>query len=648
MKMNYLLSSCLFILLAFNMSAQEHKPSIPLTGRNMQPVPAPRPFYPLEKEIPAASVPQTPHPLKAIDRNNKEEQVGTTTWDAITYGCTPGRMYRNNAGDPVVNWLYSNQLSGNSDRGTANSVRTNGVWSEVTGRIEGSVRTGFPAAGLLSDGTEVVVAHTTAFTPYRLRLSRRAAGATTWTGSDLPQPAGIGLLWPQMAVGGADGKTVHVIAITTPVANTGVRYQNVDGHLLYWRSQDGGATWDVRGQIIAGLDSTLTSRIGADNYTIDAHDNYVAIAVFGSASWHDIPLMKSTDNGSTWNKIKIRDFPDAVENYNPLPGVSYAPEDLGPVDTLAPNQDAQAILTNDGHGALLIAPDGEVHAWFGRMYVGDADFSDSTSYYYPTTNGIIHWKESWGSNNFDIITGAFDYDGDGSAGVGNTSLSSYNNAGPSSFPSAGIDGNGAIYLTYAATNELYVATGLDGNDKVLRHVFIMRSTDNGDTWSNPIELTSEDYMEDFLVPTVECVFPAVPRKVDAGNIWVTYWQDFTPGSTIISNVPTQDLTNIMSVEISPADFPVGVRDLAKAAVDVRISPNPATDEAYLYAAFESNDAVQVEIIDLNGKIVSRLSQQLPTRQAILLPVASLSPGTYFVRATQGNRFGTSRLVRLKN
>ena len=369
--------------------AQVRNPAFPPTASQMERSVAPRSFFPLETGAPLLEGPPALQQLGVNYRNNMEEQVGTTTWDAPTYGCPTGRMYGNNSGNPVVNWLYSNQLSGNTDRGTANSERVDGVWSEVTGRIEGAIRTGFPAAGRLSDGTEVVVSHSTAFTPYRLQLTRKAPGATTWTNADMPQPTGIGMLWPQIAVGGPDGKTLHIIAITTPVANTGVKYLNVDGQLLYWRSKDGGNTWDVRGKALVGLDSTLTGRFGANNYTIDAHENFVAIGVFNSLGWHDIPIFKSSDNGGTWDKLTMLDFPDAIENYNPLPGVSYAPEDLGEPDTLAPNQDAQATLTSDGHGTLLIDPGGEVHAWFGRMYVGDADFTDSTSYYYPIIRVVV-------------------------------------------------------------------------------------------------------------------------------------------------------------------------------------------------------------------------------------------------------------------
>lgn len=636
----------LAIGIATGASAQTLKSAIPQTARKMERAVAPRPVFPLETGVPLAAGPLALQPSGVSYRSNMEEQVGTTTWDAPTYGCPTGRMYINQNGNPVVNWLYSNQLSGNTDRGTANSERVAGVWSEVTGRIEGSTRTGFPAAAKLSDGTEVVVAHSTAFTPYRIRLTRRAPGATTWTGADMPQPTGIGMLWPQIAVGGPDGKTVHIIAITTPVANTGVTYLNMDGQLLYWRSKDGGNSWDVRGKVIAGIDSTFTSRIGANNYTIDAQGDYVAVAVFNSLGWHDIPVFKSSDNGTSWNKLTMLDFPDAIENYDPLPGVSYAPEDLGEPDTLAPNQDGQATLTSDGHGTLLIDRDGEVHAWFGRMYVGDADFSDSTSYYYPTTNGIIHWKESYGPNQFQIITGALDYDGDGLASVGNTELSSYNNAGPASFPSAGIDANGSIYLTYSATNELYRATGLDGNDKVFRHTFLMRSDDDGENWTFPLELTNVPYMEEFLFPVVECVFPVIARQVSADKIWVTYWEDFTPGSTIISNVPTQDLTNIMSLEIDPSDLSVGLPHVSKPDLDLHISPNPATGTAWLTAPFEAETPVQVEIFDLTGKCVSKQTQLISTGQTLKLSVQALVPGTYWVRSQQGEKFGFAKLVKL--
>ena len=193
---------------------------------------------------------------------------------------------------------------------------------------------------------------------------------------------------------------------------------------------------------------------------------------------------------------------------------------------------------------------------------------------------------------------------------------------------------------------MYRGTGLDGNDKVFRHVFLMGSSDDGDNWSDPLELTNVPYLEDFIFPVVECVFPGLPRKVGTDKIWVTYWEDFTPGSSIISNVATQDLTNIMSLEIDPIDLSVGLASVRKPTFDLRLSPNPAPNFVYLTASFKDDQAIQIEIVDLTGKSVLKQDRTASLGQTIQLPVQQLAPGTYWVRVVQGEKLGLAKLVKL--
>ena len=71
-------------------------------------------------------------------------------------------------------------------------------------------------------------------------------------------------------------------------------------------------------------------------------------------------------------------------------------------------------------------------------------------------NGLCYWKESWGTDNFKVITGALDYNGDTSLSItgGIGAIGPYYNS-LSSFATTGIDDNGVIYLAYSALHELY-------------------------------------------------------------------------------------------------------------------------------------------------------------------------------------------------
>lgn len=592
--------------------------------------------------------PENPSPITnpAVSYRD-DEVVAITTWDAQSYGCMPSRIYANGDGNPVATWIHGTDLTGAfPERGTGYSVRGASNWPIVTSRIE-TVRTGFPAAARLDDGTEIVVAHATGTTPYTILVARKAPGATTWTETTLENPPGAGCLWPRIAVGGQDGKTVHVIAITTPVANAGTLYQGVDGQLLYWRSTDGGLTWDKKYVVIPGLDNTKVLQLSADSYTVDANGETVGVAIF--PDWNDLMLFKSYDNGGSWEKTTVYDFPDGVENYDPAPGNSYDIDDIGFIDPNTPDTAHLAVFSSDGFGSLLIDDNAQAHIWFGYMYYIDVVFTDETSSYYPSMNGLCYWKESWGTDNFQVITGALDYDGDTTLGISsNAEIGPYYNS-LSSFATTGIDANGVIYLAYAAVHELYRSDWSTEVDQFYRHLYIMKSTDNGDNWSEPYELTATPYISEDFIPFIESVWPAIPRHI-GDKVWVLYQQDGTPGTDLWGDNHTANENSINFFEVPVDAIPVSVFNppVADPALDLAIWPNPAATTIQLSATFEGNSPALVEVFDLVGNLVQqyRLPQNGTGRQTLTVPVQFLQTGTYIVRVTQEGRFGIAKLLKI--
>ena len=622
-----------------------HVPAVP----NLQPAPYLKTaLLPHEKCLPE---PENPTPIThpAVSFRD-DEVVSLTTWDAQSYGCMPSRIYADGDGNPVATWIFGTDLAGGfAERGTGYNVRSGSAWPNTTQRIE-AIRTGFPAAARLDDGTEIVVAHTTSFTPYRIHAARKASGANTWTETDLENPAGAGCLWPRIAVGGPDGKTVHVIAITTPTANTGPLYQGVDGQLLYWRSTDGGLTWDKKHTIIPGLDNTKLTLLNPDSYTIDVRGETVAIAVF--PDWNDLMLFKSLDNGGSWERTIVNDFPDGVENYKPYPGTTYDIDDIGFIDPNTPDTNHLAVFSSDGFGSLLLDENDQAHIWFGYMYYIDDVFTDSTSSYYPGLNGLCYWRETDGTDNFRIITGALDYDGDSLLSItgGIAAIGPYYNS-LSSFATTGIDDNGDIFLVYSALHELYRSDWGAEKDQYYRHLYVMKSTDNGENWSDPYELTAPPYVSEDFVPYIESVWPAIPRHI-GDKLWVLYQQDGIHGTDLWGDnhaaaessinwfdVPTDAIPSFVNV-LNPAN--------ADPAFDLTLSPNPASTAVQLTATFAGDAPALVEIFDMTGKRVQqyRLPQNGTGRQNLAVPVQNLQTGTYTVRVAQGSRFGITKLLKI--
>lgn len=593
------------------------------------------------------NTPELDNPSELVAGNrNVEETVGITRWDAQSYGSIASRVYYKPNGDPTATWTFATDgANAFPERGTGYSSRSNGTWSPASNRLE-NVRTGFPSASILSDGTEVVVAHSTASTPYRIHFLRRPAGASVWTESDLEMPTGIGCLWPHLTVGGPDGKTIHVIAITTPTGNTGVVYDGVNGHVLYWRSTDGGLTWDKKHVKIPGLDSSKFTAHAADEYTLDANGSTVGVAVF--PSWNDLTVFKSFDNGDTWETIIARDFPDALENYAAADGQTYTIDDVGTPDPDAP--DSLAIFSSDGSGNMLIDDNGEVHLFFGRMYYVDTDPAAGSSFY-PGINGLAHWKESFGTDTYQVIAGALDYDGDGQLGV--TSL---NDIAPyyvnlSSMPSSGQAADGAIYVGYAAIHELYRSS--NDNQQFFRHVYLVKSKDNGDSWGDPLDMVADPYISDtVLIPFVESVYPMLPRHIGA-QVGLMYQQDFDAGIHLLG--PTADGSHpfvdnsLLWVEANPNDIPASVGTFTPPSANLNLalslSPNPANNFTQLSATLSGKGDVTVEIFDAMGNQVFRNQMAVMAgRQTLSIPVQTLGNGVYAVRLTEGNQFGIIKLM----
>ncbi len=639
--LNKYLFAALALLFALSSAAQSHSPkpllkTPPLPTKTFSnAITTPETFSP-DLDNPPFSTPPTSN-----DRN-PEEAVGTTFWDAQSYGAMSSRIYANAQGEPVAHWLFSAQSTGYTDRGTAQNVRTGGTWGSVNSRVEAN-RTGFPAAAMLGDGSEIIFSHNTGTTPWSIWMAKKAAGSSTWTEVALPGPPNTKMLWPKIAIGGTDNMTIHLIAITAPVggATFGAIYDGLDGHILYYRSKDGGSTWDKQYVKIPGLDNSEYTGFSADSYTIDASGNNVAIGEFLAYDWNDMHIYKSTDNGDSWSDIVMRDFPDAVENFTPAPGVIYTAEDVMEGDTLSP--DSLAVLTNDGFGSVLIDHNGQVHVWFGRMYVIDNVYDDSTSFIYPGTNGILYWKESWGTNNLQIITGAFDYDGNNSIITSNDQIAPYGGSNISSFPVTGIAADGTIYLCYTAVNEQFISSD---NDEFFRHLYLMKTSSNGDAWGEPLELTAPPYVDEFLAPFVECVWPSMPRNI-GDKVWVLYQQDYIPGSNVWGAHHSASENTMNWIEIDPDAVPVGVFEapVPDPAIQISLSPNPSSTETILSAALSGLESAQIEVFDLMGKRVHIYNMPGGIgRQSLQITTSDLATGMYFVRLTEGNRFGQAKLM----
>jgi hypothetical protein len=290
-----------------------------------------------------------------------EEELGVTVYDLQTNGSVCPRIIADDNG-VAATFTFSAIEGGGSytDRGTGYNIRTG--WSNLLH---------------LNNGTEMVLAHNgVGGIKY---VQRATVGTGDWSAAaEIATANGEALLWPRACNGGTDGNTVHMVAITDP--NNTTNYNGLGSALLYFRSTDGGATWDVTDGALPEMNSNYTTGVTADTYAIHARGNTVVISVFGELQ--DSYIFVSEDNGTTWTKTVFWDFP--IDNYAIDMGTDI--EGDGIQDT---------ILSSDGTGALYIDVNNNIHIAFGTMfYTDDMGVVDSSYSYFPLAGSIAYWNSN--------------------------------------------------------------------------------------------------------------------------------------------------------------------------------------------------------------------------------------------------------------
>ena len=552
----------------------------------------------------------------------ERQVIGLTQYDLQSNAAIDDRVAGNGSAVSAA-WTMSLDVSPFEDRGTGYNFYDGDLWDEQPyERIE-NVRIGWPSINHLGDGREVVISHAAVETG--LHMVRRDAGTGSWVDSDLPNNAilddgtTVGNLWPRAAVGGLNDEIIHVICITTPVANGGLEYQGQDGALLYYRSLDYGDTWEM--QTFPQLDSSNFINMSADAYAIHAHEGVVAFAVFNDLQ--DSFVMISDDAGDNWEYHVIADFP--VDMYT---------VDSGLPDSLGYDFDGDGIfaeyLNSDGAGDVHVDEFGTVHCVFGAMYYADADTTDANFSFFPGTNGLQYWREDFGNDSSVTIAYAYDVDESGALDLeDDIALYFVNLAG---IPSMGSDEDGNLYVSYSAIMENY-----SSGTQNYRHVYLVNSEDNGDTWNSD---EACDLTPDIDFDGYESIFGSISPRLDE-HVELIYQRDFEPGLHIRGDEDPLDVNEIVHIRVPIDDLGecadiefedwVGLAEAFQPG-QVQLFPNPASTQVELI--IDRPGAHDVRVLDIEGR---QHMGWTTTGLVERMDVRALTPGMYFVELTQGTQ-----------
>jgi len=568
-----------------------------------------------------------------------EEFVGTTYYDLQTNSSMQNRIYIYGDGTMGTIYTFGLEFPGFSDRGTGYNYFDGSSWGSFsTERIEGD-RTGWPAYAPWGENGEIIVSHYSGAATAGLAISRRTDKGSTdeWTLLDFHSPEpDAEYLWPRMTTGGINNSVMHVVAITMPAANGGISYEDLDGAILYSRSEDGGDTWSIEHELFNEMSSEFYTHFNGDTYDVQADGDNVAI-LYGD-SWTDMGLMKSTDGGDTWTQTIIWEHP--YQMFDP----------------------AAPIVTNmfycaDGSHSLDFDQSGKVHVVFGiNAATCDGTWPGS---WYPGVGGIGYWNEDRATfsgdtmalcpysdceyselvEDYSLIGWTQDLNGNDTIDVEDAlDLATYY-LGFSSMPQIHIDDQNQMFVVYSSITESY--TGGLAN-QTFRHLWC-RTSPNGEWWGSFTDLTSS-----LAHVYHECVWPSIAAYSDE-NIYLTYQFDEEPGMHVRGDEDPASENTITFMAVNKEEIWTSVEENTIPIFDYDVAqnyPNPFTRTSIVKVNVRQSTPLTLEVVNMMGQQVYTVDAGIanPGMNQITIDGSKLTTGVYFYTVRAGETTITKKMI----
>jgi hypothetical protein len=560
----------------------------------------------------------------------EETVIGITyydVWSNMLYG---NRLYRYDDGHIVGVFTYGeNYPNFSDDRGTGYNYFDGNAWQPVpTARIE-TVRTGWPSYAPWGTEGEIVVAHNA----NNLEITKRSTRYTgEWTETNF-----VGVekpTWPKIASSGDENQYLHMIYNTyDPLTGYDGAFQ------IYSRSTDGGDTWVDENIILDGTGPQFYFDWGSEPNALATRGDVVAI-LFASA-WNDMFVLKSYDNGDTWEKIMIWNHP-----------YPFYDENVTVTDTM---------MTPDQTAAIALGPDNKVHVVFGITFLANFTPNDDLFDYFSGIDGIGYWNEDMPAFNPDItntnaLAPPWYTDIIGSELVENVTaigwsqdvnengtldlLDDYFDYNPglglSSMPTITVDEEGRIFLVYASCTE-----GYDNLTNNYKKIWV-RAFDNGE-WGPFFHATA-----DLIHFLDESINPMLAQTSD-DNIYFMYQADATPG-VAVGTAPDHGFqeNRIIFSALPKSDVLTGIGDNKEpfAGSVTANYPNPFSEYTTVTVNLKKSARLSIEVTNLFGQRISYEDRGTVQAGSHLFRIdgTSLADGVYFYTVKADNGSMTQKMI----
>ncbi|MFA6261509.1 MAG: T9SS type A sorting domain-containing protein [Bacteroidia bacterium] len=543
-------------------------------------------------------------------------KIGTTMFVNQTGNATYRRTNAYSDGKVSVTWTTTNDNGTNGflSRGSGYNSYNGTTWSSSPNsspRIE-TFRTGFPCMVATPDNKEIVIAHridTNGLSQGLAVSTNTGIGSGTWSTTTVLQPAPQtqAMLWPRAAV---SGDYMIVLAnYQDSTANQPIKVvkNGVESPLVYSRYKFSTGTWVDEDMTFPNYDYDLFVEGSPDVYSIDAKGNDVAVVA--GYYFSNLVLWKSADNGATWTMKILDSFP--------VPHYRYDKDSL-PVTAVS-----------NGSCHVLVDNAGKAHVFSGMARIQDSILGDGFfTYTYSRIIGgvndaILYWSEYNPDSSLRIIASAMPIAGDSSVAAGSfTEATRRYGISNSTYPSAGIDAEGKIFLTYSALTPTDVTA--DGTNANYRDILVTYSTDNGTNWATPQNITQH------LGTNIEQVYPTIAKFVN-DRIHVSYLGKALPGNSVPAS--STDVFDINYLTVPVAQIlgnTVGMLENEAPFTIAQNYPNPFHGSTNIDVHFNRSTSATITVTDIMGKVItSETYDQIPAGKSnIELHVGEIPAGVY--------------------
>lgn len=582
-----------------------------------------------------------------------EGELDYTTYDWQSNAAA--RTWTINWPDGKVSFAYTIASDESfSDRGTGIGTYdpVADEWIHCDSRVE-PVKTGFGTIARYGENGIVVAAHTASQCGIWLvedkdNITPECATFVSWFDPTYDP------CWPNVMTSGPNHDIIHVVntaygadgqALSVPGA------EGVNNPLIYFRSKDGGVTWDKQNVILPymGTEGGLDWGSNVAYWMQTTEDNCLALIV--SNAWSDCFALVSYDDGDTWEKKTFWHHPGITTTYDTwFMYPRWTSAQWGVDGELCLAFEFNGSTGEPGSGKYYPALGG-VGFWSENLpYAGDGHVYDTwggdptnpvppvpgqpfimdSAYIY---NDIYAAWPRWSDQTYDnpyYFGYVYPMGEDGEVEsweeaqemlIEDYSLHGAYNSGCSAMPALAKMSEFDLVTVWSAMDESVT----DGNGNFYYKLFASYSGDGGRTWSTPKHLTNN-----FMWQYSECVY--VQASVVGNTLVVAAMLDGTTGTFVQSDDDdsADNLYQGLTFDLNELFPDAGVNVPENNTVKMNIYPNPAFDQLNV----NLSQGADIVIFNVMGQAVRTVEGHVG---ANTVDLSGLTSGVYFVNAGQNTQ-----------